>query len=358
MKSPHITALRVLIVALVVFGLPRTSLAAEVMRAHFINVGQADATLLEFPCGAILIDAGAQDSQHVTRLVNYLTGFFQTRSDLNKTLKSIIITHNHIDHTKALKAVVKGFTVKRYLDNGQLEGLGTANPRWVRANATTEGRQIVVSEISDDDVTSVSPRTGLTNSAIDPLNCTNVDPKIAILSGRLSENPGWPHDEFDNKNNHSLVVRIDFGQASFLFTGDLEEHAIETMVDWYKETDTLDVDVYQVGHHGSHNGTIESLIEAMTPEIAVISMGEWDFGKGTNNRFTTWHYGHPRKAVVKTLTAGIARRRSTSIRIRVAKASKKFSLYTVRKAIYGTGWSGTIKVRATTDGKFRVTLDN
>ncbi len=56
----------------------------EVMRVHYIDVGQADAALLEFPCGAILIDAGAQDANHVTILTNYLTNFFQRRTDLNK----------------------------------------------------------------------------------------------------------------------------------------------------------------------------------------------------------------------------------------------------------------------------------
>ena len=60
--------------------------AQEIMRAHYINVGQADATLLEFPCGAILIDAGAQDDGHITSLTDYLTDFFQGRTDLNNTL--------------------------------------------------------------------------------------------------------------------------------------------------------------------------------------------------------------------------------------------------------------------------------
>ena len=59
--------------------------AQEIMRAHYINVGQADATLLEFPCGAILIDAGAQDDAHITNLTGYLTAFL---SEENRSQQS------------------------------------------------------------------------------------------------------------------------------------------------------------------------------------------------------------------------------------------------------------------------------
>jgi len=48
------------------------------------------------------------------------------------------------------------------------------------------------------------------------------------LSGRRDDNPGWSYEDFDNKNNHSIVIRVDFGKASFLFTGDLEKPAIAT----------------------------------------------------------------------------------------------------------------------------------
>ena len=332
--------------------------AQPVMIAHYINMGQADATLLEFPCGAILIDAGAQDDAHVDTLLNYLEAFFTTRPDLNNTLNSIIITHNHIDHTRALREVVEKFTVERYIDNGQLGGPGTGDPAWVRNNFNTAGRNITLREIDDDDITALSHKNGLTDADIDPLVCTNCDPQIRILSGRLDTNPGWSHRDFDNKNNHSIVVRVDFGGSSFLFTGDLEEDAIETMVLYYENETTLDVDVYQVGHHGSHNRTNENLLDAMTPEIAVISMGDWEFGRGSRSRFTTFAYGHPRRVVLDMLTISVGKKRSQPIDVWVGEGARDFRPYRVSKKIYGTGWDGTVKVRAKLDGTFRVTLSN
>ena len=58
--------------------------AAEgpVMRAHFVNVGQANGTLLEFSCGVVLVDAGAQDDEHVDGLVDFITSVFDARPAL------------------------------------------------------------------------------------------------------------------------------------------------------------------------------------------------------------------------------------------------------------------------------------
>jgi competence protein ComEC len=175
----------------------------------------------------------------------------------------------------------------------------------------------------------------------------------------MSENPGWSHSEFDNKNNQSLVIRVDFGGSSFLFTGDLEDYAIERLLEYYEDSnEVLDVDVYQAGHHGSVNATTAGLVEWMTPEIAVISVGDWDYGRGTNNRFTTWHFGHPRKEVVDLLSVSMRKRRSRAITMRVAEGARDFSDYRVRKKIYSTASDGTVKIRATLGGRFRVTRNN
>jgi len=253
------------------------------MTAHFIDVGQAEAVLLEFPRGAMLVDAGS-DEEHNDALVTNLTKFFQRRTDLDHTLDVVLITHNHIDHTRSLRAVVDSFRVKRYFDNGFTAGSGVANPNWLKRE-TAEGRQsLFIREVAESAVVAVPGHTGLTDAEIDPFNCGSVDPRIHILAGRMESNPGWTDDDFTNQNNHSLVTRVDFGQASFLFMGDLQEAAIESLLAFYGETSTgeLNTDVLQVGHHGSHNATTAALLQAVTPTVAVIPMGPWTFGQGSS----------------------------------------------------------------------------
>lgn len=63
-------------------------------------------------------------------------------------------------------------------------------------------------------------------------------------------------------------------------TGDLGEVAINDLIAHYRDSDLLDVDAYQIGHHGSNNGTTAKLLHEMTPEISVISMGPFDLNVG------------------------------------------------------------------------------
>jgi len=318
--------------------------AQPVMRAHFLPVGQAHSTLLEFSCGAALIDAGAQDAKAAARLLAYLDRFFERRTDLNKTLDLVLITHNHIDHTQALREVAERFTVRVYVDNGQLTGTGTADPKWIRANAAA--KNIQVREVAFSQIEALPD--------IDPINCADADPKIRALWGRVEPRPaGWSKKD---KNNHSIVTRIDFGEASFLFTGDLEEKGLEKMLAHYAR-EVLDADVYQVGHHGSHNATTQALLDAVTPELAVIPVGSWDSGKDSGGRFNTFSYGHPRKVTLDLLTGAIAGDRPAPVTVMAAAGSRMFVPYVVTKAIYATAWDGVVKVEATVGGQFTVTLE-
>jgi competence protein ComEC len=310
------------------------------MTVHCINVGQGDATLLEFPCGAMLIDAGAQDNEARTNLINYLKTFFARRTDLRNTLESIIITHNHLDHTHALRQIATQFRVKRYIDNGQTNE--AANAVWIRTNTFPAGQQVRIRRILDTDIPGAA--TGLTDSDIDPISCSDCDPKITLLSGQKTVKPtNWTQAQFQNKNYHSIVIRVDFGEASFLFSGDLELAAINMLLARYSGTSLLDVDFYHVGHHGSGNGTTNTFLAAIKPEVAVISVG-----KSSNP--DTANFGHPRLSTFNILKAAITNNRTPIIFVPIAVRTNSFQTRQVRKNIWATAWDTNILVNATLDG--------
>jgi competence protein ComEC len=355
----RVLVLRLVFVFLVASALgfiPQTRSAEIRMAAHCVNVGQGDATLLEFPCGAVLVDAGAQDEDAADHLLNYLDQFFQRRSDLSRTLEAVYITHPHRDHTFALRRVMETFQVRRLIENGQDFGSGISAVRWARSRAASGHmtlRPVLNSEIMKD-----GNRVGLHDDSVDPLRCETCDPRITILSGQWDQNPGWPSEEFKNNNNHSLVIRVEFGESSFLFSGDLEVDAIKSFLSYYELDDTpsdvLDADVYHVGHHGSHNATTRGWLSAMSPTIAVISCGRWDYGKGTQNPFTTWAYGHPRRATVQLLAQSISGKRSEPVLANLATGTKRFFPVLIRQRIYATAWDGDTVIHASLNNAFSV----
>jgi len=324
------------------------------MLAHFIDVGQGAAALLEFSCGAVMIDAGGQDAEDVDRLVAYLGEFFRRRTDLDSTIATLLISHNHVDHTLGLRRVVETFRVERVVEHGRRGGRGDrgdAGLVWLAAELAAGRYRGSVTDIDDEDITSDA---GLVTAEVDPVDCAGTNPGIAVLSADLAENPGWTKTDFKDKNNHSLVVRVDFGRASFLFTGDLEAPAIKTMLEYYAGSPMLDADVYHVGHHGSDNATTWELLDAVAePEIAVVSVGECTRDVG---QFNAFQFGHPRAEVVDMLRAVIRRRRSTPKRVPVADGQRDFRTVTMRDAVYATGWDGTIRIEATAGGRYVVRI--
>ena len=136
-----------------------------------------------------------------------------------------------------------------------------------------------------------------------------IDPTVTVLWGGIRNDRGWNTGDFENENNHSLVIRVDYGDSSILFTGDLEESiadqdsrfdraGIERLVASYQDTNALDVDVYQAGHHGSYNGGSPDLLSLISPEIAVISCGPPLRRRGS---FNAYNFGHPRKETIEEL---------------------------------------------------------
>lgn len=316
--------------------------------AHFIDVNQGDATLLEFPCGVILIDAGGDGDEDVQRLVEYLDAVFDRRPDLNRTLDLVLITHAHIDHTRGLDALRGSFTIRRYIDGGRDTGSGIAPIRRFKQAAANE--QIAVRKIVDDDIAALPHRRGLTDDFIDPLRCDACDPRLTILAASHENGSGL----FSNENYHSLVVRIDLGESSLLITGDLETQGIKHLLSRYRGTDMLDVDVYHAGHHGQRDGTTPELAAAMSPQLAVISCGDCE---PTLDPISAYAFGNPRKSIIEMLSEYVERDRAEPLTAKVAPAARWFNDHRIQRAIYCTAWDGDIIIGMGADGTLRVVND-
>lgn len=102
----------------------------------------------------------------------------------------------------------------------------------------------------------------------------------------------FPSDELITENvlnNNSIVAKLNYGNFSCIFTGDIEEVAEKEIVEKYKDTDSLKATILKVAHHGSKTSSIQDFLQLVSPRIALIGVGE-------NNTF-----GHPNTNVLERL---------------------------------------------------------
>ena len=322
--------------------------AGKQIKVHYIDVDQGAAALIELPapCGAILIDAGGYGQPAEEHLIAYLKAFFERRPDLGNRLAAIYITHNHLDHNTSLPRIVRTFGVGRYIETGRPNGRVTT---WMDTRLTQVPR--IEHLVVTDAMVAAAGTRGLSNPRVDPLNCAPVNPRIRILSGARVPGAGLTKTQLKTENNHSLTIRIDFGDSSFLWTGDMETPALKQLEARFGKSKLLDVGVLLVGHHGADNGVTKPFLDAVTPELAVISVGHL----GTVAGKTAFGYGHPRFETLELLSAIIAARRPPVIAF-MARGEQLFEPYSPAQAIYATGWDGDVTVVADDAGHYSVRL--
>lgn len=312
-------------------------------RVHYINVGQADAILVELPKAALLIDAGGEetvDGRDADHLVGYLNQFFGRRTDLNRTLHSIIVSHPHLDHTKSLMDVLNAFRVQNFFDGGDRTGSGIEPLMAARAFVRNHGGNY--QSVRDTQVGA----DGFTNVALDALRAADSDVDVRILSGSR---------RCANGNNDSLVVLVKYGAAKFLFTGDAEAEndarctaEITHLLRKYRDNRLLDVDVLKVNHHGSFNGTSEEWMQATSPQISVISAGVPSVA--APGEFHAWFFGHPRERAVGQIEGGTGGVRTPVMVTTMNAVRRPRRQRQVSKAIYCTCWDGDVIINATRSG--------
>lgn len=215
----------------------------ETLSVHFIDVGQADCMLLDCNGTYAIIDAGYDTNGK--QVVDYL----MDRGIME--IELMVATHPHGDHIGGLPEVL------RYIPTNNIwSGPITYTNDYVR-----EFRKCAATQA----LTIQHPAPGDTFQLDDAL--------ITVL--------GPVKQEYEDVNDLSLVLMVEFGDTKFLFTGDMEQLAENDMLDYWGEDMDFSADVLKVGHHGSYSSTGYRFLREVLPTYAVICVG------GNNE------YGHP-----------------------------------------------------------------
>ena len=343
---------------------PEGLVPADAMKVHAIDVGQGTALLLEFPCAAVLVDAGGEQNEQfdsVPVLIEYLDQFFARRTDLRRTISLLVVSHPHIDHTRGLEAVLGRYPIRNVVDNGDVrDDIGGKPQLALHAWLAKRRKKVGHVDLARSDINGEDGLSGPVLDPVGPCKASQVDPSLrALWSGDLGR-----EEIGQNPNNDSVVLRVDFGEASVLLPGDLELLAIARMVKRYeKKPEMLDADVFVVPHHGSRNSSTLDLVRRVSPEIALITAGPYDRYLKTEEEYTARAFGHPNQVAIDHLLAkgGVSGLRPAPIeawvgvRGRWKEKKSEFARRTIDRAIYSTGWDGHVVVTGNAKGWFEVT---
>lgn len=218
------------------------------LKVHIIDVGQGDSVLIESDNKYMLIDAGERNKSKV--VIDYLENIGV------KKLDYIIATHPHSDHIGGLADVIRHFNIGRII-----------MPDVVHTTKTFENLLDAISEKG----------LKITKAAVGNEYSIGDASFVIIAPNGI---------DYDNLNNYSVGIKLQNGSNSFIFTGDAEVQSENEML---QNGIKLDADVLKLGHHGSSTSSSKNFLDAITPDIAIISAGEGNM------------YGHPHVEVLKTL---------------------------------------------------------
>lgn len=225
----------------------KVTIPMDGLYVHYIDVGQGDSELI--CCGGeyMLIDAGEPSASDT--VVDYLNDH-----GIEK-LEYVVCSHGHADHCGGLDAVVENFDV----------GTVFTSPY----PGDTSSYEIFSDAVSAKGLDMTVPELGESYS----------------LGEARFEFIG-PLEEYDNLNDDSLVMRLEYGDTSFLFTGDMTSKAERDLLE---DGANVKCDVLKVGHHGSSGSSSYRFLYEAEPKIAVISC------EAGNS------YGHPHEEALSRL---------------------------------------------------------
>ncbi len=217
------------------------------LRVTFIDVGQGDSILVEFPRGKrMLVDGG---------------GFYDESFDVGRnvvapvlwqkkiaTLHYLVLTHPHPDHLNGLQFIASTFRIGEFWENGEECSSAPC------LNLTDIVRR---KRISRRSVHSEIPPRWVNGVKVEVFN----PPQGGLMGGK---------DPWSQTNNRSVVLKITYKNHRFLLTGDIEEEGEAQLIQSGKD---VRAEVLKVPHHGSQSSSTGEFLEAVKPSYAVFTVG-------------------------------------------------------------------------------------
>ena len=219
---------------------------SDKLEVYFIDVGQADSILVSNKNETMLIDAGNNENG------NDVVKFIKEKG-ITK-INYLVGTHPHADHIGGLDDVI----------NSDLE---IENVYMPKIQTNTKTFEDVLDALKNKNLKVTAPKKG-DSFKIGDANCE-------IMTDSILDN--------DNLNLSSIVIKLNYGEKTFLFMGDAESENEKTIT-WPK------VNVLKVGHHGSNTGSSQNFINQIKPEYAIIMAGKDN------------SYGLPKQKILDRLT--------------------------------------------------------
>ena len=214
---------------------------------HFIDVGQGDAAMIVTDEVHILVDCGTEEFSDT--VIEYVKNY-------TNTIDLFVLSHPHDDHMGGAAEIISSIKVEEVL----MVYSDTDKMFFTKAIDAIEEREIPVTE------------------AVAGESYTCGDVTLDVFS---------PAKDYEDANNNSIVMKATVDGASVMFTGDAETPVESDVLEAYG--DKLSANVLKVGHHGSTTSSSKKFLEAVDPEIAVISVGEGN------------SYGHPKEVILNRL---------------------------------------------------------
>lgn len=204
------------------------------LKVHFLNVGRADSILIQTPNGSnMLVDAG--NNGDGDSIVSYL------RTHGINTLDAVVNTYPAEEHVGGMDTIIKSFTIgKVYAPK-----LTTFNKSY---------RDFAYA-LSSKNLTVTNPLPG---------DRIEIDPNVRIEVLAPTE------ENYDKLINHSIVLKVTYGDKSFLLTGDAGRVSEDEILN---KGYNVSATVLKLGNHGSYESTSSAFLDKVKPQYAIISTG-------------------------------------------------------------------------------------